>query len=98
MCTAAEPASHGHDSRAGAGSQKTQARPTRPAPTEIATVSSCLSDELLRSAFQEACSSAAPSTASVTGSVSSMAALADHLLDEGRHALDGGTPLGNRFP
>src|SRR5205814_10175838 len=97
MCTHAEAASHGQDSGAGKGSHSATARPTMPAPTEMATVSSCLSEELLRRAFQHACSAAAPSTASVTGSVSSCIKLADHLLDEGPHALDCRATFGDRF-
>src|SRR5262245_46125931 len=96
MCTAAEPASHGQDAGAGCGSQNTIARLTSAAPTEIATVSSCLSFELLSSAFHPACSAAAPSTASVIGSEMSCT-LEDHLLDERRHALDRGAAFLDRL-
>src|SRR2546426_6992419 len=68
MCTAAEPASQGHDSGAGAGSHGATASAMRPAPADTATVSRRLSALALTSAFHPACSSAAPSTASVTGS------------------------------
>src|SRR6266581_9626191 len=99
MCTSVEPASQGQDSRAGTGSQTATARPTIPAPTEIATVSSCLSDELLSSAFQPAWSSAAPSTAAVTGSEISITRLADQLLEERADASDGRAPFLDRlFP
>src|SRR5437762_382112 len=91
ICTTAEAASHGQASGAGNGSHTATAMPTIPAPTEMATVSSCLSEELFSSAFQEACRSAAPSTASVTGSESSVTqtppkkpALADDLVEERR--------------
>src|SRR6185503_19402920 len=96
MCTSAEAASHGHDSRTGAGSQTAMANAISAEPTESATVSSCLSAEPLRSAFQPACRTAAPSTASVTGSVSSIR-LADHLLDERRHALHRRAAFGDGF-
>ena len=68
MCTSAEPASHGHEAGAGAGRNGATASAIRPEPAAIATVSSPLSSLALTSAFQVACSSAAPSTASVTGS------------------------------
>src|SRR6185503_21080455 len=96
MCTTADAASQGHDSCAGAGSTSAIGSASSAEATTSATVSSCLSAEPFSSAFQPACRSAAPSTASVTGSVSSMR-LADHLLDERRHALDRGAPLGDRL-
>src|SRR4051812_13061972 len=102
MCTAVEPASHGQEARSGAGSQSAPRRPMIPAPTEIATVSSSLSVDALRSAFQVACSNAATSTAEVTASdistLRDFQALAEDLLDERRHALDRGVALRDRFP
>src|SRR5581483_12428013 len=95
MCTSADAASQGQDCAAGKGSHAPTAAPTRPAPTEMATVSSSLSVELLRRAFQQACSSAAPSTASVTGS--DISTLAEHLLEKRRHALDRGAAFHDGF-
>src|SRR5258708_15860968 len=98
MCTAVEAASHGQDCSAGGGSHTATARPTIPAPTEIATVSSCLSVELFSRAFQPACSRAAPSTASVTArEISCMPRLDDHLLDQRAHPLDRGAPFDDRL-
>src|ERR1700694_1324349 len=97
MWTTAEPASQGQDSGAGADKKGASASAIRPEPVATAMVSSRLSSLALTSAFQTACSSAAPSTASVTGSEISMLALADHLLDEGRHALHSGASFLDRF-
>src|SRR5262245_47386967 len=98
MWTSAEPASQGQEAGAGAGRKGAAARAMRPEPAATATVSSPLSSLALTSAFQVACSSAPASTASVTGSEISMdAPLADHLLDERRHALDRGAALLDRF-
>src|SRR3954462_5153825 len=94
-CTAAEAASHGHDSRAGASSHGIMSKAIRPAAAERPTVSSCLSLLAFTSAFQPACSSAAPSTASVTGV--EMSKLAEYLLEQRPHALDGRTALDDRF-
>src|SRR3954468_4904478 len=97
MCTAAEAASPGQEACAGKSSHGATARPTSAAPTEIATVSSCLSLELLRSAFQPACSAAAPRTASVIGSEMSCTSLENDLLDERPHALHRDPPLLDRL-
>src|SRR5258705_3475822 len=103
MCTAADAASHGKELCAGKGSHTAMASPTRPAPTEIATVSSSLSAELFSRAFHPACSSAAPRTASVTGSESSCiyaviaARLAKDLIDERPHPLHRRAPFGVRL-
>src|SRR3954471_10615951 len=97
MWTAADAPSHGHEACAGKSSHGATATPTSAAPTEIATVSSCLSLELLRSAFQPACSAAAPRTANVTGSERSCTSLENDLLDERRHALHRDPALLDRF-
>src|SRR3954463_14273192 len=98
MCTSAEPASHGHDAAAGAGRKGATPSAIKPEPAATATVSRLLSSLALTSAFHVACSSAAASTASVTGSEISMRSpLADHLLDERRHALDCGAALLDGF-
>src|SRR3954468_4404947 len=98
MWTSAEPASHGHDAAAGAGRKGAPPAAIKPEPAATATVSRLLSSLALTSAFHVACSSAAASTASVTGSEISMRSpLADHLLDERPHALDRGAPLFDRF-
>src|SRR3954471_3793895 len=98
MCTSAEPASQGQDAAAGAGRKGATPSAIRPDPAATATVSRPLSSLALTSAFHVACSSAAASTASVTGSEISMRSpLADHLLDERPHALDRGASLLDRF-
>src|SRR3954454_4991424 len=98
MWTSAEPASHGHDAAAGAGRKGATIGAIKPDPAATATVSRLLSSLALTSAFHVACSSAAASTASVTGSEISMRSpLGDDLLDERRHALDRGPPLLDGF-
>src|SRR5215213_8750702 len=98
MCTNAEPASHGHDAAAGGGRKGATASAMRPEPAATATVSRLLSSLAFTSAFHVACSSAAASTAIVTGSEISMRSpLADHLVDERPHALDGGAALLDGF-
>src|SRR3954468_3019229 len=97
MWTAADAPSHGHEACAGKSSHGATATPTSAAPTEMATVSSCLSLEVLRSAFHPACSTAAPRTANVTGTERSCTALENHLVDERPHALDGGAALRDRL-
>src|SRR2546427_11841165 len=97
MCTAAEPASQGHDSGAGAGSHGARASAMRPAPADTATVSRRLSALALTSAFHPACSRAAPSTASVTGGETSTPPPADHLVDHRCPALDRDAPFPDRL-
>ena len=67
MCTAAEAATQGHEARAGGGRKSAAASATSPEPMATLIVSSSLSAPAFTSTFQLACSSAAPSTASVTG-------------------------------
>src|SRR5687767_11920068 len=88
MCTADEAASHGHEARSGNGRKGKSKRASTPDPAAMANVSSCLSSLAMTSVFHPACRSAAPRTARVTGSVSSIAVSADHLLEQRRHALD----------
>src|SRR3954468_1866966 len=97
MWTAADAPSHGHEACAGKSSHGATATPTSAAPTEMATVSSCLSLEVLRSAFHPACSTAAPRTANVTGTERSCTALENHLVDERPHALDRGAAFCDRL-
>src|SRR6266480_2941143 len=94
MCTTAEPATQGHDAGAGAGRKSAPTSATRPEPTAMLIVSSSLSAPDLTSTFHEACSSAAPRTASVTPRLISIG-LADDLLDQRHHALDRDAPLGD---
>src|SRR2546423_13659377 len=96
MCTTAEPATQGHEARAGGGRKSARANATRPEPSAMLIVSSSLSAPDLTSTFHEACSSAAPSTASVTPRLISIG-LADDLLDQRHHALDRGASLGDRL-
>src|SRR5258708_15356133 len=94
MCTSAEPATHGHEARAGAGRKGAAMSATSPEPTAMLIVSSSLSAPDFTSTFHEACSSAAPSTASVTGRLMSIE-LENDLLDERHHPLDRGVALGH---
>src|SRR5258708_19110784 len=95
MCTSAEPATHGHEARAGAGRKSAAASATSPEPRAMLIVSSSLSAPELTSTSHDACSSAAPSTASVTGRL--ISALEQDLLDERHHALDRDAAFGDRF-
>src|SRR5512134_3757763 len=101
MCTIAEAAIHGQDAGAGAGTKGSAASATAPLPAATATVSSCLSAPDLSSAFHAACSSAAPSTASATGSGISIAAVyklaGKQVLEHRARALGGRAPLGDRL-
>src|SRR5512134_920794 len=87
MCTIAEAAIQGQEAGAGPGTKGSAASATAPLPAATPTVSSCLSAPDLSIAFQAACSSAAPSTASATGSGMSMASGAQEVLEHGVHAL-----------
>src|SRR4030095_12020901 len=97
MWTALEAASQGHAAAAGAATNGSARREMSPEPPATAQVSSSLSWELLTSVFHAACSNAPPSTASVTGSVSSISASADHLLEQRPHAFDRGPALFDRL-
>src|SRR5688572_6916530 len=97
MCTAAEPAIHPHDSRAGTPTQGATTSAQSAAPSAMPVTSRSLSTLDLTSAFHTACRSAAPSTASVTGAEISMPPLENHLVDERRHALHRGPAFGDRF-
>src|SRR2546425_8966841 len=96
ICTTAEPATQGHEAGAGAGRKGATTNATRPEPTAMLIVSSSWSAPDLTSTFHEACSSAAPRTASVTPRLISIG-LADDLLDQRHHALDRDAPLGDRL-
>src|ERR1700674_5402156 len=96
MCTSAEPATQGHDTCAGAGRKIATTSAISPEPSAMLIVSSSLSAPDLTSTFHDACSSAAPSTASVTGRLISIA-LEKDLLDERHHPLDGDAAFGDRF-
>ena len=74
MWTAADAASHGHDAGAGSGRNGSARIAITPQAAAIANVSRSLSTLDLTSAFHEACSSAPPSTARVTGSDNSVIA------------------------
>src|SRR3954468_2764791 len=97
MCTAAEPASHGHDAGAGAARTGRKTKASTPEPAATAYVSSSLSAEALTSVFHVACRSAAPSTAAAIGSVSSTRASADDLVEQRAHALDRSATLFDRL-
>src|SRR5512139_4187604 len=93
MCTIAEAAIHGQDAGAGAGTKGKAASATKPLPAATPTVSSCLSAPDLSIAFQDACNSAAPSTASATGSGMSIVSGPQQVLEHGPHALGHGITL-----
>src|SRR6266850_8568975 len=95
MCTSAEPTSHGQETCAGAGKNTATTSATSPEPSAMLMVSSSLSAPDLTSTFHDACSSAAPSTASVTGRL--ISTLENDLLDERHHALDGDAAFGDRL-
>src|SRR5260221_1054956 len=95
MCTSAEPETQGHDACAGAGRKIATTSAISPEPSAMLIVSSSLSAPDLTSTFHDACSSAAPSTASVTGRL--ISTLEQDLLDERHHALDRDAAFGDRF-